>query len=120
MALDISTIQNPRIYQTGGIQNSAGSAQTAAAAVAAAQNRAEERNSPPAPDMQGTLRSLEQVGVLLNRRLSFSLNQKLDSVVIKVIDTNTDKVVREVPPAEVQRVYERLREVVGQLLDKKA
>ena len=117
MALDISTIQNPQVYQTSRIQNTARTSQTAAADAAPAQMAEGDKSS---PDMENTLRSLEQVGVLLNRRLSFSLNQKLDSVVVKVIDTNTDKVVREVPPAEVQRVYERLREVVGQLLDKKA
>lgn len=70
--------------------------------------------------IESTLKDLEQVGAILNRRLSFSLNTKLDSVVVKVIDTSTDKVVREIPPVEVQRVYERLREVVGRLLDEKA
>lgn len=71
-------------------------------------------------DMESALKGLEQAGAIFNRRLSFSLNTKLDSVVVKVIDTDTDKVVREIPPAEIQRCYERLREVVGRLLDEKA
>jgi flagellar protein FlaG len=55
-----------------------------------------------------------------NRRLSFSVNTKLDEVVVKVIDTDTDKVVREIPPVELQHVYERIREVVGILFDRRA
>jgi flagellar protein FlaG len=70
--------------------------------------------------MESALKGLEQAGAIFNRRLSFSLNTKLDSVVVKVIDTDTDKVVREIPPVEVQRCYERLREVIGRLLDEKA
>jgi flagellar protein FlaG len=55
-----------------------------------------------------------------NRRLSFSFNTKLDEVVVKVIDSDTDKVVREIPPVELQHVYERIREVVGLLFDRRA
>ncbi len=55
-----------------------------------------------------------------NRRLSFSVNSKLDEVVVKVIDTDTDKVVREIPAVELQHVYERIREVVGLLFDHSA
>jgi flagellar protein FlaG len=109
MALDISSIQ------------------TAARPLAEGQIRAQLpiQSSPKAAgklpvDMESALKGLEQAGAIFNRRLSFSLNTKLDSVVVKVIDTDTDKVVREIPPAEVQRCYERLREVVGRLLDEKA
>lgn len=71
-------------------------------------------------DLQQTIRDLERVSAAFNRRLSFSLNEKLDQVVVKVLDADTDKVVREIPPAELQHVYERIREVIGLLFDKEA
>jgi uncharacterized FlaG/YvyC family protein len=78
----------------------------------------------PGPEVQGDLKSaihdLQRVSEAFNRRLSFSLNEKLGQVVVKVIDADTDKVVREIPPKELQRVYERIREVIGLLIDKSA
>jgi flagellar protein FlaG len=71
-------------------------------------------------DLQTTIRDLQRISEAFNRRLSFSLNEKLGQVVVKVIDNDTDKVVREIPPTELQHVYERIREVVGLLFDKSA
>jgi flagellar protein FlaG len=74
----------------------------------------------PSVTMESVLKELSQVSAALNKRLSFSLNEKLDMVVVKVIDTETDKVIREIPAAEVQHVHERIREVIGLLFDETA
>jgi hypothetical protein len=71
-------------------------------------------------DLKMAIRDLQRVSETFNRRLSFSLNEKLGQVVVKVIDNDTDTVVREIPPVELQRVYERIREVIGLLFDKSA
>lgn len=71
-------------------------------------------------DLRAAIRDLQRVSEAFNRRLSFSINEKLGQVIVKVIDNDTDKVVREIPPAELQRVYERIREVIGLLFDKSA
>ncbi len=76
--------------------------------------------SPPPKDLGSAIRDLQRVSEAFNRRLSFSLNEKLGQVVVKVIDNDTDRVVREIPPTELQRVYERIREVIGLLFDKSA
>jgi uncharacterized FlaG/YvyC family protein len=71
-------------------------------------------------DLQATLKNLEKVSAAFNRHLSFSVNTKLDSIVVKVVDSDTDKVIREIPPAELQHVYEAIRDVIGLLFDHKA
>jgi flagellar protein FlaG len=53
----------------------------------------------------------------LNKRLSFSVNRELDQVVVKVIDRSTDKVIKELPPEELQRMHVRIREAIGLLID---
>jgi flagellar protein FlaG len=73
----------------------------------------------PPVSMDAILSELSDVGAAFNKRLSFSLNEKLDQVVVKVIDTDTDKVIREIPPAELQHVHERIREVIGILFDER-
>ncbi|TFG60812.1 MAG: flagellar protein FlaG [Spirochaetales bacterium] len=52
-----------------------------------------------------------------NRRLKFYVNEELDQVVVKVIDSATDKVIREIPPEELQRLQVKIREAVGLLFD---
>jgi flagellar protein FlaG len=71
-------------------------------------------------DLKSAIQDLQRVSEVYNRHLSFSFNEKLDQVVVKVIDNDTDKVVREIPPVELQQVYERIREVIGLLFDKSA
>ena len=52
-----------------------------------------------------------------NKRLRFSINEDLDQVVVKVIDSQTDKVIKEIPPAVLQRLHVRIREAIGLLVD---
>jgi flagellar protein FlaG len=77
------------------------------------------RTKPPV-SMEAILGDLVEVSAAFNRRLSFRVNEKLGQVVVKVIDVNTDKVIREIPPEELQHVHERIREVIGLLFDERA
>ena len=52
-----------------------------------------------------------------NKRLRFSINEELDQVVVKVIDSQTDKVIKEIPPEVLQRLHVRIREAIGLLID---
>jgi flagellar protein FlaG len=110
MALDVSSIQNasPALFDG---QRRAPIAQDAGPSKPAI----EVPN-----DLKSTIRDLQRVSEAFNRRLTFTLNEKLGQVVVKVIDNDTDKVVREIPPTELQHVYERIREVLGILFDKSA
>lgn len=77
------------------------------------------RTEPPI-SMEAILGELTDVSAAFNKRLAFSLNEKLGQVVVKVIDTDTDKIIREIPPKELQHVHERIREVLGILFDERA
>ena len=52
-----------------------------------------------------------------NKRLKFSVNEELDQVVVKVIDAQTDRVIKEIPPEALQRLHVRIREAIGLLID---
>lgn len=114
MALDISSIQasSPKLPE----QTRAHVAQAQASSEGG--KTLPEQPSPAA--LRQTIAQLEQVSAAFDRRLSFSVNEKLGTVIVKVVDSKTDKVVREIPPAELQHVYERIREVIGLLFDEQA
>jgi len=54
---------------------------------------------------------------VFNKRLKFSINEDLDQVVVKVIDSQTNKVIKEIPPEVLQRLHVRIREAIGLLID---
>jgi flagellar protein FlaG len=54
---------------------------------------------------------------VFNKRLRFSINEELNQVVVKVIDSETDKVIKEIPPEVIQRMHVRIREAIGLLID---
>lgn len=114
MALDVSSIQSSSPHAEGSKRAPAAEAATTEAGPAIAS----EAKLPA--DLQETIRDIQRVSEAFNRRLSFSVNEKIGQVVVKVIDNDTDKVVREIPPTELQHVYERIREAIGLLFDKSA
>jgi flagellar protein FlaG len=113
MALDVSNIQS----------TFPAASDSARAARAQTELRAALFTPPASPvsaDLSAIANDLQRVSAAINRRLSFSVNEKLGKVVVKVIDADTDKVIKEIPPEELQHVYERIREVIGLLLDEQA
>lgn len=77
--------------------------------------RAEQRNIA----IEKSLAELSKVSHIFNRRLKFTINEELGEVVVKVIDGDTDKVIKELPPEEIQRLHIRIREAIGLLVDTK-
>jgi len=116
MALDVSSLQISSPSPLDAPRHGPGPAEAAPDPAASAEKPVAEVPS----DLKTVIRDLQRVSETFNRRLSFSLNEKLGQVVVKVIDNDTDKVVREIPPVELQHVYERIREVIGLLFDKSA
>jgi flagellar protein FlaG len=60
---------------------------------------------------------LEQVGLVFNKRLQFVVDHKSNEVTVKVIDPETDKVIKVLPPEELQRLHRKLEETIGFLFD---
>jgi len=54
---------------------------------------------------------------VLNRKLSYSINKELNQVVVKVIDSQTDKVIRVIPSETLLKLHSRMKEVIGLIFD---
>ena len=52
-----------------------------------------------------------------SRRLQFVVDQSSRQVIVKVIDKETDKVIKELPPEELQRLHRNIKEAIGLLYD---
>jgi flagellar protein FlaG len=45
------------------------------------------------------------------------VDQSSQQVIVKVIDKETDKVIKELPPEELQRLHRNIKEAIGLLYD---
>ena len=72
----------------------------------------------PMPDLKQTTSDLEHVSLAFNRRLKFVIDHESKEIIVKVIDNETDKVIKVLPPEELQRLHSRIRETLGFLFDR--
>jgi flagellar protein FlaG len=78
--------------------------------------------SPQGPvslDIGPTVADLERVSLALNKRLKFEVDHESHEVTVKVIDAATDKVIKILPPEELQRLHDNIKETIGFLFDEK-
>jgi len=69
-------------------------------------------------DLKKTVSDLEKISLAFNRRLKFIIDLDSKELIVKVIDNETDKVIKVLPPEELQRLHHRIRETMGFLFDR--
>jgi flagellar protein FlaG len=70
-------------------------------------------------DLEKSVQTLESTALLFDKRLKIRVNRDINRIVVKVIDARTDKVIKEIPPIEMQKLIARLKQVIGLLVDEK-
>ena len=68
-------------------------------------------------DVKETVEKLQNITNVMGRKISFNVNKELGEVVVKVIDPSTDKVIKEIPSAEIQQLQLRIKQTIGLLFD---
>lgn len=64
-------------------------------------------------DVDNVVQSLNSMAQNLHRELLFSVDEDSGETIIKVVDKETDEVVREIPSEEVRQMRARLKEAAG-------
>jgi flagellar protein FlaG len=80
-------------------------------AEAKAARKSEPAESPEA--LEGMVSDLNQLVQELHRELRFSVDEDSGDTVVKVIDKETDEVLRQIPSQEVMNLRKRLEEAAG-------
>lgn len=71
-------------------------------------------------DLETVAADLSDFMQSLNTDIEFSIHEKSDRMMVKVVDTKTHDVLKEFPPEELLDTIGAIRDYVGALLDKKA
>lgn len=70
-------------------------------------------------DLEAVVAEMNEVIHVFQRSLEFEVVDP-NRIVVRVVDTNTGEVIRQVPPERLMDAYSRLHEAIGILLDGKA
>jgi len=70
-------------------------------------------------EIEQQAKALEKTFLAFNRRVELSVNDAINQVIIKVVDAETDKVIKEIPAEEIQHLIARIKETIGLLVDQK-
>jgi flagellar protein FlaG len=70
-------------------------------------------------EIESTVADLEKVSLAFNKKLKFVVDHRSHEITVKVIDTETDKVIKVLPPEELQRLHDKLKETIGFLFDER-
>lgn len=112
MSMDVSRLQYPADHER--LSAARRAAQQAESREAQRQQQQVERAQ---ADIDSVASKLDDVSSIFNRKLKFSVDREFGDVVVKVIDTTTDKVIKELPPEALQRLHVRIQEALGLLFD---
>jgi len=63
---------------------------------------------------------MNQTANIFDRAVRFRLHEGTKEMMISVVDPNTDKVIREIPPKEFLDFIQKMKEYIGLVFDKKA
>lgn len=65
------------------------------------------------------VQELQKLSDSLGHEVRFNVNEELGQVVVKIVDPSTDKVIKEIPSADVQHLQIKIRETFGLMVDEK-
>ena len=65
-------------------------------------------------DSQALQRMTEMVG---GNKLQFSVNKELGSVVVSIVDSTTNQVIKQIPSEDMQKLKLRIRKAIGSMFD---
>ena len=83
-------------------------------------SREDKRAAQEAKPLGEVVSDLNNLVRELHRELHFSVDEESGDTVIKVVDSATDEVVRQIPSEEVVRMRKHLKEAAGLIFDDSA
>jgi flagellar protein FlaG len=77
-----------------------------------------ESISQSSQELQESIRELQKISDSMEHKVRFNVNEELGRIVVKIVDPATDKVIKEIPSADIQKMQLRIKETLGLLFDK--
>ncbi|MBI4682656.1 MAG: flagellar protein FlaG [Nitrospirae bacterium] len=69
-------------------------------------------------DTEEAMEKVEQTARLFNRKIHLEVEEELDMMIVKVIDSETQEVIRQIPSEEFVELSKNARDLKGLLINK--
>lgn len=66
-----------------------------------------------------TIEKANDAIIIANRRFEYSIHEKTKEIMVKVIDADTDEVIREIPPEKILDMIAKIWELAGIIVDER-
>ena len=103
----------PQVTQTSPTASAGPPEQDAQAKAVADHVRQQEAQQKESEPLENVVSDLNNLVRELHRELQFSVDEDSGDTVIKVIDKETDEIVRQIPSEEIMELRRRLQEATG-------
>ena len=80
-------------------------------------NRVNVDEKPSKESVEKTLVEVNELAKSLSRKLSFSYDDRIEKIIVKVMEGDTEKVIRQIPPEEMIRLALMMDAVMGMLVN---
>ena len=77
------------------------------------------REEIPREQVEKATEKLNRLMGIIDKRLEFSVHEKSDSVIVKIIDQQSGDVMDEIPPQRVMDILESFSQMAGLFFDKR-
>jgi len=74
----------------------------------------------PEEELADAVDKANKTALIFDRSLKFKIHDETHEMMISVIDSNTNKVVRDIPPKEFLDMIAKMKAYIGLIFDKKA
>ncbi|MCG8633724.1 MAG: flagellar protein FlaG [Desulfobacterales bacterium] len=104
------TVQSPEINKPEKIQSE----------VSPKKTEPTEKGSPPKLSREETeelVEALEDLATTIQTKLNFSINETTNDIVVKIIDKDTDTIIRQFPSEELLELQEKMIDLAGFLFN---
>lgn len=104
--------------QGGATSNTASAVPVASGAVAATDDK--DARKAQGADLESAVSDIQSFVQAVKRGLEFSVDDSTGDVVVKVIDTDSGKLIRQIPSEELLKLAERLDDIRSLMFEAKA
>jgi len=68
-------------------------------------------------EMSDLIEKLNQGVREMHERLSFSFHEKTKRIIVRIVNSDTNEVIREIPPKDAIKLLEHIQDFLGMLVD---
>ena len=79
-----------------------------------------DREEPSREAVEKAIIQAREFAQTLSRKLSFSYDDRIEKVIVRVMEGTSDKVIRQIPPEEMIRLSLKMDELMGMLINQDA